>query len=371
MGALRVLLLCALPDDSSTFSYHHAWPRQFLESPRFACTLIDVAKRSPIARLQRQAAIRLWRGDAVVILHSVFSNACMLSGSLFGLVRDLPQPKAYFIGNEYKFMPEKKAFSESLGLSLLVSQSSSPEVHRLYRERLGCRVTGIPHTGLDPALFRPTSPPAERPIDIGYRAADAPAYIGHNERRELAVFFTAHASRWGLKVDISLDPGDRFTEPEWAGFLNRCRGQIGSEAGGDYFSLDDRLRLAVNDYTRTHPGASRAEVHERFFVPPPPGIPLRIMSGRHVEAAGTMTTQLLMEGHYDGYFKPDEHYIPLRRDFSNADEAIRKFSDRGLCDRIAKNAHDVAMSELTYPRLLDRFHTALIDAIGSPKAGQA
>ena len=92
MNRLRVLLLCALPDDSATFSYHHAWPRHFLESPEFACTLIDVARRSPAARLRRQLAIRRWRGDAIVILHSVFSNACMLSGSLFNLIRNLPQP---------------------------------------------------------------------------------------------------------------------------------------------------------------------------------------------------------------------------------------------------------------------------------------
>jgi hypothetical protein len=252
-------------------------------------------------------------------------------------------------------MPEKMAFCDAIGVSLLVSQSSLPAVHELYRNRLGCEVIGIPNTGLDTALFQPRVPWSDRRIDLGYRAADVPWYLGHNERRELADFFTAKARHYGLTVDISLDPADRFAESEWAGFLNDCRAQLGSEAGGDYFSLDDGLRLRVNDYIHDHPGVTIQATHRQFFSDAPTGVPMRIMSGRHIEAAGTKTVQVLLEGRYDGYLEPDIHYIPLSKDFSNADDAVRKLRDPAFCGRLAENAYQVAVDALTYPKLISRF----------------
>jgi hypothetical protein len=362
--ALRTLLLFACSTENATFSYQQAWPRHFQSHPRFACTPINLAERGLVARATNFARIAAWRGDLIVMLHSVFSNTQVLAGRVLDLVSSLPQPKVFFIGNEYKLMPEKMAFCDDLRIAMLVSQSTSPDVHALYRTRLRCAVTGIPNTGLDPAVFFPGSDPDVRPIDLGYRAEDVPLYIGHNERRRLAEFFIAHADRFGLRVDISLDPSQRLREVEWAGFLNRCRGQLGSEAGGDYFSLDDRIRNAVLLYQREHRSVTTDEVTARFFDDVTGTVPLRIISGRHVEAAGTRTVQILFEGDYDGYFQPDVHYIPLRKDFSNADEAMRKFADRGYCNEIAGNAYEVATRRLTYERLIDRFAGELETTLG-------
>ncbi len=88
-------------------------------------------------------------------------------------------------------------------------------------------------------------------------------------------------------------------------------------------------------------------------------VPLRILSSRHVEAAGTRTVQLLFAGGYDGYFQPDVHYIPLEKDFSNVGAAIDKFRDPAVRESIADRAYDLAHGALTYPRLLDRFADAL------------
>jgi hypothetical protein len=256
------------------------------------------------------------------------------------------------------------AFCEELGVAMLISQTNSPAVHALYRERLGCQVTGLPNTGLDAELFRPEVPATERPVDLGYRADDSPRYLGHDERRQLAAYFTAHAREYGLSIDISLAPQDRLAEREWAAFLNRCRGQLGSEAGGDYFTLDDRIRRQVNAYELDHPGTTFAEIRERFFREPPSSVPMRILSGRNVEAAGTKTVQVLFEGHYDGYLMPDEHYIPLAKDFANVDVAIEKFRDLGYCARLVENAYRLATELFPYPRLIDRFRSAVSPLVG-------
>src|SRR5947208_13785792 len=140
MKPLRILLLFGTSELNATFSYQHSWPDAFARHPQFDCTRINLLDRRLRSRAAALATAATWRGDAVVLLHSVFSNACLLSGRLFDIIRRLPQPKAYFIGNEYKLMPQKMEFCERLSLRLLVSQTRSPRVHRLYRERLRCAV---------------------------------------------------------------------------------------------------------------------------------------------------------------------------------------------------------------------------------------
>ena len=119
------------------------------------------------------------------MLHSVFSNGCLLSGRLFDLIRRLPQPKAYFIGNEYKLDAAedgvlRASVPAAACLTNPLAACSSP-----IRERLRCAVVGIPNTGLDPVLFRAETPLAERPIDLGYRADNPDLSIGHIERRDI------------------------------------------------------------------------------------------------------------------------------------------------------------------------------------------
>jgi glycosyl transferase family 1 len=359
MKQIRVLLLFATSPDNSTFSYHRAWPRHFQSHPAFACTPVNLAEPGLLSRAATLWQSGTFRGDAVILLHSVFSNACLAPDWLIDRLARLRQPKVYFLGNEYKLMPEKMQFCQRLDVKLLVSQSLSPRVHALYRARLGCEVTGISNTGLDDTLFRPTQAIEDRPIDLGYRAEPAPEYLGHQERQDLARYFTVNAARLGLNVDISLKREDRLAEPQWAAFLNRCKGQLGSEAGGDYFDIDDTTRTATFAYREAHPDGTFADLEQHVFSNVAARVPLRIISGRNVEAAATKTVQVLFEGDYDGYFRPDEHYIPLKKDFSNAEEAVTKFKDPAFRARIAQNAYALVRQELTYDTLLKRFHAAL------------
>lgn len=360
--ALRTLVLYASSPENATLSYQRGWPKFLAEHPGLDCTMVNVQDYRWAARGRAVAVAAARRFDAIVMLHSVFSNSCNLLGPLRRVVRASRALKAYFVGNEYKLMPEKMAFCEELGVGLLVSQSEDPAIHDLYRARLGCRVAGIPNTGLDADVFRPTTDRRDRPIDLGYRAYDPPPYVGHNERRELAEGWLKRGPEYGLALDISMEERDRFDTDGWAAFLNRCKGQLGSEAGGDCFELTDATRLAVNRFFSQNPGVGFEEVRRRFFSGPPK-TSLRVISGRHVEAAGTKTVQILFEGHYSGYIRPDEHYIPLRKDFSNVDEVVEKFRDEAFCRKLADNAYEVAHRKLRYEVLVERFRQDLQAAL--------
>ena len=363
MKPIQILLLYAQDDENKTLSYQYGWPRNFQNSAQFQCKSINVAQRNYLQKVGNLAAIKLASVDAIILLHSVFSNTCKLTGRLFDAVCKRNTPKIYFIGNEYKNMPEKMAFCDALKLTLLITQSDSRAVHKLYQDRLGCDISWLPYTGLDEDLFSPGCPLSDRPINLGYRSFDSPRYLGHDERYQLASFFKKTAPKFGLTPDISLDPNDRFDELAWADFLKQCKGQLGSEAGGDFFDLTDETRLKVIDYLTQNPNASMSDLHNNIFQHCKDPIPLRVISGRNIEAAGTKTVQILFEGHYNGYFTPDEHYIPLKKDFSNSDEVFAKFQDESYCQRITNNACNLAHQELTYRRFLEKLHTNLASLI--------
>lgn len=358
MREVSVLLLYGASPENASFSYQIDWPPHFMRHRGFRCTPVNVLDRRRTARLLSHLRVRRARFEAVVVLHSVFSNASVIGERLLEAVCRLRRPTAYFIGNEYKSMPEKMQFCERLGVRLLVTMNPAPAAQALYRQRLGCAVVCIPSGGLDTEAFRPTTPWDERQIDIGYRATEPPLYLGNDERRRIADCFQQLAPAWGFTTDISLDDERRLAGGAWAAFLNRCRGQLGTEAGGDYFELTDATRLRVIDHLRDNPNADMAEIFARFFADYRDPIPVRTISGRHVEAAGTKTVQILFEGGYNGYFQPDVHYIPVAKDLHDAGEALRKLRDHAYCAKLADNAYAVAVDELTYAKLIDRFHAA-------------
>lgn len=356
---IRTLVLYALGAGNRNLSYNTGWPRQLAVHPGFDCTLVNVTVASLTRHLLLGRALR--RFDLVVCLHSVFSNECLLGGSALRALRALSCPKVWFIGNEYKLMPQKMSFAEELGVDLLVSQIGSPEVRGLYEQRLGCKVISLPNAGLDPGLFHSATALGEREIDLGYRGYEAALYLGHLERTVLPQWFLEHEQELGLRLDISVSPGDRFDEPGWAAFLNRCRGQLGCEAGTDFFELTDETRNRVNAFTDANPDATFEEIHERYFRTYGPRVSGRTLSGRVIEAAGTKTVQVLFDGAYDGYFEPDVHYIPLRKDFANAGEAMAKLRDDETCRLLVDAAYEVATERLSYARLLDDLRGAVAE----------
>jgi len=360
---LRLLVLYTSSDANGTFSYQGGWANAFLKNNQFKCIPCNLDGGGRIRGLQKSLTARIASVDAVILLHSVFSNAQMLRFPALEIIMSHPAPKVYFVGNEYKLMPEKLSFAKRMGISMLVTMNPDPRVQKMYENAIGCRVACLPSSGVDSQIFFPDKPIERRAIDIGYRADRSPFYLGHDERWEIANFFKRVAINLGLKVDISLDFKDRLDSLGWASFLNKCRGQIGTEAGGGYFELDDRTRIQVNDFTRKNPDADMPTIHDLFFKDYKDPLPNWMISGRHTEAAACKTVQILFEGRYNDYLKPDEHYIPLNKDFSNIDDVMQKFRDDDYCHRITENAYDLVMTELTYEKLIGKFSGHLISIL--------
>lgn len=185
-------------------------------------------------------------------------------------------------------------------------------------------------------------PPAhERPHDIVYRARRLPYWLGsHGQlKHRIAKAVLERAPRHGLRCDISTRAQETVLGTAWLDLLASGRATIGAESGSSTLDRRGELGEAVAEMLAEEPDVSFEEVAARmpagwddyrFFA----------VSPRHLESVVTKTAQILVEGRYSGVLEPERHYIPVRRDFSNLDEALEQATDQELLSEQTERAYE-------------------------------
>ncbi|MCE5279250.1 MAG: glycosyltransferase [Planctomycetaceae bacterium] len=208
----------------------------------------------------------------------------------------------------------------------------------------------------------------ERPIDVGYRGSLQPFHFGRlcYEKQSIGYAFSEFCRRRGLAFDISSRWEDRFLDESWFGFLGRCKGILGTESGASIFDFDGSVETAATDYLRRHPDAPFEEVWQAVLAPVEGNVYYNQVSPRHFEAAATRTVQLLYEGQYSGIFQKDRHYLSIRRDHADADEALSRLMDPAERLRLSEAAfEEIIMNDrwhyATFIKELDDAIEALLD----------
>jgi spore maturation protein CgeB len=249
-----------------------------------------------------------------------------------------------FVGNEYDLLDDKIGFIRAVGAEFLCSQLPTAAAQYLYRECSNSRILSMPHA-LNPKVYQPWGG-SERSVDIGFIGDVYWPFVGDRERTDLIEAFEKGGGRWGLRCEIRKQ---RVARTEWATFLNRCSGTIGAESGTYYLNDRGRLLAAAREYNLLqHPEASFEEVFEKFYRGQPREVSGKSISSRHFEPIGTKTCQLLVDGEYNGILKPDVHYISVRKDLSNIEEAVRRFRDEAYRRAMVDEAYEYVMAEHTY-----------------------
>ncbi len=196
------------------------------------------------------------------------------------------------------------------------------------------------------ALTQRMVPHSQRPNDIVYRARNLPYWFGsHGQlKHRIAELAQVRAPVAGLKADISTRPEDTIYGDKWLDFLMSGRAVIGSESGSSVLDARGEIQRRISRLLAEQPGLTFAEVDAQM----PPGwdaYAFFAISPRHLEAVVTKTAQVLVEGQYNGVLEPERHYIPVRRDFANLDEALERLHDREAVEAMAQRAYqDVYLS---------------------------
>lgn len=170
----------------------------------------------------------------------------------------------------------------------------------------------------------------ERDIDIGYRAWQAPFWLGRHGQQKVRVAheFESASQRHGFNSDISLRLEDTFVGDSWYEFLCRCRYTIGVEGGASINDRDGTLQHKVEQYVRENPDADFDTVEDMFFKGRDGELSLFALSPRHLEACASKTCQILLPGRYNGILKEGIHYISVKEDYSDIDEVMSKVNSQ-------------------------------------------
>jgi hypothetical protein len=198
---------------------------------------------------------------------------------------------------------------------------------------------------------------ARRPLDVVYRAAHLPYSFGSwgQLKHRIAEIVRRRTEAHGLACDLSTRPEDQINSNDWFRFLTAGKATLGLESGSS--ALDARGQIGYQARGRTD------LTFEEFSARMPPGwddYRFFAIGPRHLEAVYTKTVQILVEGEYDGVLTPGRHYIPLRPDFSNLDDALEQVRDARHLQQIADTAYEEIYRSGRYDY---RAYAGLVDGV--------
>lgn len=201
--------------------------------------------------------------------------------------------------------------------------------------------TGYIHQETGKELSEKIKPLANRDYDIIYRARNLPFQFGHQGqlKHQIAGIVAEGAEKIGLKVNISTKEEDTIYGKNWVNFMASGKATIGIESGVSSLDRRGEIKQKLSELLAKNPDMTFEEVSQQM----PEGwdnYEFFAISPRHFEAIMTKTCQILVEGNYSGVLKANQHYIPLKRDFSNLEDALLKLKDDDCVQAIIDRAYE-------------------------------
>lgn len=372
----------------SRASYYDDWRDAFRTASAFDVETVNIFTADGRRRVEKIVQ----DFDLIVLLHACTADTLTYIQPLVRVLQDRCGKLLAFVGNELNLpwagMEPKIGLLKSIQADIIATQLPLEAGETLYRETGGI-VAAVPHA-LNEMAFRPETRSETRTIDFGARSFRYLPYLGDNDRNRIYDYFLKHHPALDLTIDFSID--HRFDRLGWAQFLNRCKGAVSTEAGSWYVAADDGLVREIRDYLASRRGglvieadsrigiwarrlpypvkaalrlllrrsfvsheaeidqtADWSDIHGRFFADRPrPPYCGKCISSRHFDAIGTKTVQVMFPGRFNDILIADRHYIPLSPDFSDIRDAVEKFRDDDVRNRIADEAYEHILSAHTY-----------------------
>ncbi len=282
-----------------------------------------------------------------------------------------PGLKVLFQQDEYRYVRPNNRLLAKFGIQVLMTLVEPRQYEFIYpRERipsLQACYTVLPGYVPDYMTGRPLTPLADRPIDIGYRSRVFPYHLGDLAREKLIIAqrFEQIAHEHGFSADISVHEADRLYGEQWLDFLQSCRFVLGTESGASVIDLSGDIERRCIAYLRRRPKASYEEVRARFFAGVDGKPVMTAVAPRVFEAVACGGVLVQHEGEYGGLLQPDEHYIAVKKDYSNVAEVVARMRDLDFCERLRANAYRdlIASGRYSYQALVQRFDDILGDHV--------
>ena len=313
--------------------------------------------------------LRRFEPDAV-ILHTTFLGLRWIEGfeqrrSRSEWIGDLRCPKVALPQDDYDHSAVLDEWLEELGVDCVFTPLAEHAETLLPRTARRAVIRKALTGYVDERLVRDRPPPSRlesRGLHVVYRATALPYWFGRQGQLKdrIGIRAAERAAQLGLSTDISTRPEDAILGDGWLDFLGSGRAVVGVEGGSSVVDRHGAVRRAVRERLLRDPQATFEEVSAGM----PPGWdaePLVALSPRHLEAALTGTAQLLIEGRYDGVLEPNRHFLPLRQDLSDLDDALEETRNPRLLQQLAEAAYqEICLSgRYSYGRFAEEIDACL------------
>lgn len=313
--------------------------------------------------------------DAVLLHHNLNLYSARLPPSVISQLREFKGLKAVFAQDEYTTPDRFSAALAELGVHLVFGCAGA-NWRDFYPEEL---LPNLRYVSILPG-YAPEdrrgfeSPPlASRPYDIVYRGSHLGHFYGQLgfEKAEIGQRMVLRASQAGLRTDIEWDRSKQIYGAAWPAFLAAGRATLITESGSSLIHRTDQQASRLHETKALHLNSASVE---DYLAKLEPYREFLREDGRHViatvsqkvfEAALSGTAMIGYEGEYAGILKPHEHYLPLKRDWSNVGEILAALGDHEKLRRITDQARRdlIDSGRYSYAALSRQVDTEITTAI--------
>lgn len=290
--------------------------------------------------------------DVVIVHYSVrLSLPDYLTEVMAKKVERFRGLKILFIQDEYEGTEIARSWMDRLNFGIVYTCVPASSLEQVYPSSRFPATDFLPTlTGYVPEssdIAKYTIPMADRPLYIAYRGRKLPFFYGSlaQEKYRIGVDVRRMAEERGLPVDIEVDDSKRIYGTDWFRFLGSARATLGTESGSNVFDFDGTIKSKIEAIMKNNPDVSFEHVHDVVLRGIDGSICMNQVSPRIFEAIRMRTALVLFEGSYSGTVKPDLHFIPLKKDYSNVDEVFEKLQNiKYLNDLTARAYTDIIES---------------------------
>ncbi|WWP79995.1 hypothetical protein V5279_01085 [Bradyrhizobium sp. 26S5] len=282
--------------------------------------------------------------DALVIHFSVRMPFETMSPSFVELVSRFSGPKVLLIQDEYDMPRKACALIRKLGVDTIFTTVPKPFVEKFYPSAelpnvkfRSCLTGYVP----DELPFELATPLAERRLWLAYRGRKLPIWYGQLgfEKSTIAQRMKAECAARNVPHDIEWEEDKRVNGSAWFSFMTDTRAMLGTESGANVLDAWGDIRNAVLAMAKEQPDLSDDELYRRVVAPHENNVSMGQMSPKIFEAIGLKTGLVLFEGSYSDVIRPDEHYIPLRKDYRNLDDVLKRLADVPSLQKMVDRAY--------------------------------
>lgn len=181
----------------------------------------------------------------------------------------------------------------------------------------------------------------KRKNDFVYRTSGAPFFPNKYGFLKSSIGERFQKKHKGdFKMDISNNPKNLIFGDNWIKFLSNSKAVLGCNSGSSVILRDHRHINRLIAAKKTLNNKSKQDFEKIFFKKEDRDYELTDISPRNIEAAKTMTLQVLFEGKYGGILKKDKDYFCLKEDFSNSTELISLIKNPSKIRKITQSCYD-------------------------------